>query len=278
MIPPIARRFVAGEERSGAIEQAAAVNADGRGAILNLLGESTTDRDQIAEDARTYRRLIDDIAASDLDASISVKPTQLGLGIDQATFQTELLDLLSYADDPDIFVWIDMERSDTTDETIAVFKEAVASHPHDVGMCLQANLRRTPEDIAELAGLPGAIRIVKGAYNEPATIAYQSKSRVDEAYRAAMEALFRSAIEPVAVATHDPEMIAYAEQLHVTHGTPFEFQMLMGVAESRQRELAQRHRVVQYIPYGPRWFSYFTRRVLERSENLKFAVRAVVGK
>lgn len=278
MIPPIARRFVAGEHRAGAVDRAAQLNESGRGAIINLLGEHYDDPTAVTSDVEAYLALVDDLAAADLDAAISVKPTQLGLDIQPSLYREQLERIVEHAQSHGIFVWIDMESAETTTPTLEGFRTVAETYPDRVGVCLQANLRRTRDDIVSLANVPGRIRFVKGAYSEPPEIAYQSKRRVDEAYRAGLEALFRTHQGRVAVATHDPAMIEYAIQLHEVHGTPFEFQMLMGVAEDRQRALAADYRVVQYVPYGSRWLAYFTRRVFERTENLTFALRAILGR
>jgi proline dehydrogenase len=146
-----------------------------------------------------------------------------------------------------------------------------------MGLCLQANLKRTAADIERLADVPGKIRLVKGAYDEPPDIAYTDKPRVNEAYREYLELAFREFDRGVAVGSHDPEMIAHAADLHAEYGTPYEVQMLMGVREDAQRELADDGvTVYQYVPYGDRWLSYFYRRLMERKENALFALRAIL--
>jgi proline dehydrogenase len=142
---------------------------------------------------------------------------------------------------------------------------------------VQANLRRTGDDLERLAPLPGKVRLVKGAYDEPKELAYKQKSAVDRAYEEYLELMFREFAGGVAVGSHDPEMIGSAEELYEEYGTNFEIQMLMGVREDAQFELAEEYEVWQYIPYGTKWFSYFYRRVRERKENALFALRAVVG-
>ncbi|KDE59503.1 proline dehydrogenase [Halostagnicola sp. A56] len=147
-----------------------------------------------------------------------------------------------------------------------------------LGLCLQANLKRTREDVERLADVPGKVRLVKGAYDEPKSIAYKEKDRVDEAYRTLLEDAFENRDGGIAVGSHDPEMIDYSKQLHEEHGTPYEVQMLMGVRGDAQRDLAADGvTVYQYVPYGSRWLSYFYRRVRERKENLLFAVRAILS-
>jgi len=276
MIPPVADRFVAGETAAEALEHARRLRGDGVGAILNLLGEHYTDPEPAAEDAAAYRRLVADIGGTDLDARVSVKPTQLGLGIDRETFEENLASVVDTAREEGVFLWIDMEDSSTTDATLDAFERFVAEHP-EMGVCLQANLRRTPEDIDRLAGAGGAIRLVKGAYDEPSSVAHQGRATVDTAYEDCLARLFRNYEGTVAVGSHDPRMVNRALALHREHGTPVEMQMLMGVRERAQRDLARQWPVYQYVPYGGRWLSYFSRRVAERRENLSFALRAVAG-
>lgn len=278
MLPPIAGRFVAGETAAEAIEHALGLNDQGLGAILNLLGEHYTDRTPVRDDTDAYLGLIDDIARADVDGCISVKPTQLGLDIGEDVFREHLGQIVEAAATADVFVWIDMEGSETTEATIDAFESMVDRAPWGVGLCLQSNLKRTAGDIERLAPLEGKIRLVKGAYRESPEVAYRNAARVDERYRADLESLFRSRNEGVAVATHDPAMISHAKDLHAIHGTGMEFQLLMGVRPEVQRELAAEYRTVQYVPYGSRWFSYFTRRVLERTENATFAARAILGR
>ena len=250
MIPPIARRFVAGETAAAAMDHARQLNDDDIGAILNLLGEHYEKRGPADEDTDTYRELLAELGTTDLDACISVKPSQLGLDVGEGLFRENL------------------ER---------VVEAAVERYPR-MGLCLQANLKRTPDDVERLAGLPGKVRLVKGAYEEPPEIAYTDKARVDEVYRDLLELAFRTFDGGVAVGSHDPEMVDLAAGLYEEHGTDYEAQMLMGVREDAQRELAANGvPVYQYAPYGTRWLSYFYRRVMERKENALFALRAIVS-
>lgn len=294
MLPPIARQFVAGESPATAIERVREVNDREVGAILNLLGEHYDDPEPAAEDAAAYRRLVGDIADGDLDACISVKPSQLGLDIEESLFRRHLEEVVSHAADRDVFVWIDMEDHTTTDATLDAFEELAREHgdsvrsggAHDsadsgsaaVGVCVQANLRRTREDVERLASVPGKVRFVKGAYDEPREIAYTDSDRIDRAYEELLSYAFENYDGGIAVGSHDPAMIEHAIDLHETHGTPFEIQMLMGVREEAQYDLATEYPVYQYIPYGGRWLSYFYRRLAERTQNLRFALRAILGR
>jgi proline dehydrogenase len=276
MIPPVADRFVAGEHPAQALEHARQLNERDVGALLNLLGEHYHERDPAEADAATYRRLLDDIGRSDLDCCVSVKPSQVGIQVHEDVFRKNLGDIAAHADRRDGFVWVDMEDHTTVDATLDGFCDLVVDH-HDMGLCLQANMKRTPADLDRLAELPGKVRLVKGAYEPPRDLAYREKSRVNEAYRALLEQAFRTFDGGVAVGSHDPAMVAYARDLHETYGTDYEIQMLMGVREDAQTELARTVPVSQYVPYGGKWLSYFYRRLKENTGNAAFALRAVAS-
>ncbi|PSP26025.1 proline dehydrogenase [Halobacteriales archaeon QH_10_67_22] len=276
MIPPIAGRFVAGETVPEALEHTRETNERGIGVILNLLGEHYHERDPADADAETYCRLLADMAGTDLQACLSVKPSQLGLDVSEDVFRENLARVVEAADEHGRFVWIDMEDHTTTDATLDAFEHHAREHG-DVGVCVQANLKRTAADVDRLADLPGKVRLVKGAYDPPADLAYEDRERVDEAYRDLLERMFVEFDDGIAVGSHDPAMIAHARDLHAEYGTPYEIQMLMGVREDSQERLATDHEVWQYAPYGDKWFAYFYRRVLERKENARFAIRAIVN-
>ena len=279
MIPPIASRFVAGETPAEAIEHADALNDRGVKAILNLLGEHYHERPPADGDAAAYRDLVRDIADADVDACVSVKPSQIGLDIGEDVFRENLEGIVEAADDHGVFTWVDMEDHETTDATLDAFEDFARKYEGDVGVCIQANLKRTDEDLERLADVPGKVRLVKGAYDEPGEIAYKRKERVNEAYRDYLEYMFQAFEGGVAVGSHDPAMIQHAADLHEEYGTDYEVQMLMGVREDAQTELAADGvETWQYVPYGDKWFSYFYRRAMERKENLLFAVRAVLGR
>ena len=288
MIPPIASRFVAGETAAEALDRAHELDERGVGTILNLLGEHYHERGPADEDVDAYRELVADLGAADARACISVKPSQIGLAVGadgdgptergRTVFRENAARIVETAREAGVFVWIDMEDHTTTDATLAVYEALAREHGGGVGVCVQANLKRTPDDVDRLADVPGKVRLVKGAYDEPRDIAHEGKARVNEAYRALLEQAFETFDEGVAVGSHDPEMIDLALELGEQHDTGFEIQMLMGVREDAQTELAEDVEVWQYVPYGRRWKSYFYRRVMERKENLLFALRAIVGR
>lgn len=278
MIPPIASNFVAGETVPGAFNHVATINDNDIGGILNLLGEHYDEREPADEDADAYVSLVEDISMSNLSSCISVKPSQIGLDVGDDVFEANLIRIVDAAAAHNVFVWVDMEDHETTDVTLDAYEQLVTKHGGGVGICTQANLKRTPEDLERLAPLPGKVRIVKGAYSEPADISYTEKEQVNQAYRDCLELMFEQFEGGVAVGSHDPEMIDYAKKLHAEYGTDFEVQMLMGVRGDAQCELAvEGYPVWQYIPYGDRWFSYFYRRVRERKQNALFALRAILS-
>ncbi|MEZ3116383.1 proline dehydrogenase family protein [Halobaculum sp. MBLA0147] len=278
MIPPIASRFVAGEEPATAFEHTRQTNADDVGVILNLLGEHYHERAPADADAAAYESLIADLGKTELDGCVSVKPSQLGIDVGPDVFAENYRRVVAAGAEHDVFVWCDMEDATTTDTTLEAFTEVAAEYPWQVGLCVQANLRRTRADLEALLDVPGKLRLVKGAYDEDEEIAYTEKTAVDEAYREGLRLLFDARDRGIAVGSHDPEMIALAAELHERHGGDYEVQMLMGVREEAQRRLASEGvEVWQYAPYGDKWLSYFYRRVRERKENLAFAARAVLG-
>ncbi len=275
MIPPIANNFVAGETPSTALTHIYEINQSGVAGILNLLGEHYDDPEDAHADTEEYIDLVEMIGTRDVDACISVKPSQLGLDISDELFVENLGRIVDAAD---CFVWIDMEDYTTTDITLDAFERFTKETDGNVGVCVQTNLKRTGEDLQRLASLPGKVRLVKGAYDEPKEIAYKDKATVDAVYRDQMEFMFQEFDDGVAIGSHDPKMIAYARELHEEYGTPYEVQMLMGVREDEQINLASQDiTVYQYIPYGSKWFSYFYRRVRERKENIAFAARAIIS-
>ncbi|WP_331235449.1 proline dehydrogenase family protein [Natronorarus salvus] len=278
MIPPIADRFVAGESPATALDHARRWNQKDVNVILNLLGEHYDDSEDAAADTEEYRTLLSDIAAAGLDACISVKPSQIGLDLGTEVFEENLASIVEAADEEGEFVWIDMEDHTTTDATLDAFERFVTERGGGMGVCLQANLRRTKGDVERFADLPGKIRLVKGAYEEPEEIAYTEKERINTAYRELLTTMFETYDDGIAIGSHDPAMVDLGRDLHDRWGTPFEVQMLMGVREDAQISLAREYEVWQYTPYGSRWASYFYRRVMERKGNALFAARAIVGR
>ncbi len=278
MLPPIVNRFIAGKTPSAAVRNTASAREDDVGTILNLLGEHYTDTEDAAHDTEEYCDLIPYLP--DSHTCISVKPSQLGADIEFSLFTSNLDQILDTATENDVFVWVDMEDyGNSTEATIrAVEDRAKTGHANEIGVCLQANLKRTGEDIQRLSGSGAAIRLVKGAYEEPEEVAHQSDDAVDDAFRTHMNHLFSDFEGRFALGTHDPEMIATAQELAAEHDAQFEFQMLRGVREQRQRELAEDYSVWQYAPYGQRWPAYVWRRLREGRKNWRFILRALLSR
>lgn len=278
MIPPLVGKFVGGETPDVALEHVETLNRNDVGGILNLLGEHYHDPKNVESDAASYLELIETIDASGADACISVKPSQIGLDISDDLFEEKLTEIADHGAEHDVFVWVDMEDYTTTDATLDAYEPLVRRHDGGMGVCLQSNLKRTREDLERLADAPGKVRLVKGAYDEPESVAYKRKERVNERYRRDLEFMFDQYDDGIGVGSHDPEFVAYARELHREYGTPYEVQMLMGVRQDAQYDLAARGvSVYQYIPFGEKWMSYFYRRVRERKENALFAIRALVS-
>lgn len=276
MLPPIADQFIAGETPEMALRDVEQLNSRGIGGIVNALGEHYMDEREVDSDIQTYKELVTEIDRLELEACLSVKPSQLGLDINRGVFAENVNRIVTHAQSYDVFVWFDMENHLTTDATLAVFEDMTAVAPGNVGVCIQANLRRTYDDLERLVALPGGIRLTKGAYAPPSGVAFTEQDTVNAAFKTHLETLFREHDARIAVATHDPVMIDAAIKYHDRFGTTFEFQMLKGVREATQTSLATEYDVWQYLPFGDQWLTYFYRRIRERKENVLFAARAIL--
>ena len=272
-----ARRFIAGETIDEAIAAARAVEARGFLQTLDYLGESVTSL--AAADAATleYLRIIDAVVASGIGRNLSLKLTQLGLDVDRASAIDNLRKIFDRADG--FFVRIDMESSAYTDVTLDIF-ETLWNHGYrNMGVVLQSELHRSEQDARRVVALGARVRLVKGAYLEPKTVAYQKKADVDAAYVRLLKLLLSEGHYP-AIATHDPTMIAIAREYASQHrigSDRFEFQMLYGIRRDLQQALvADGYRVRVYIPFGREWFPYFMRRLGERPANVGFVLRSVL--
>ncbi len=271
----MAMRFVAGETLNDAVEAARTVNKLGMSATLDFLGEnvSTTSDAQRARDA--YLNIFDRIALEKLNANVSCKLTQLGLDLSVEFCEGMVLSIAERALAYESFLRIDMESSVYTQRTVELVKRVRAQSPA-VGAVIQAYLYRSEPDVQDLLSYGCRVRLCKGAYKEPAEVAYPSKSDVDANYVKLMRLLLTSGFYH-GIATHDPRMIAetirWAAEKKVAKDE-FEFQMLYGVRTDLQRQLVKDGFNLRiYIPYGRDWFPYFMRRLAERPANLSFFVR-----
>jgi proline dehydrogenase len=272
----VSRRFVAGMTVEDAIAVAARLNAEGIEISLDSLGESVTEAAQAEASAAVYHRLLDEIAERKLRANVSVKLTQMGMERDPALAERLVGEMAAHAARSGSFVRIDMEGSAYTEATLALTENLHRQSPGAVGTVLQAYLRRTEEDAARLLVQGIRIRLCKGAYKEPASIAFPAKSQVDANYVALMERMVTSGVF-CGIATHDEAIVntlcAFAAEQQIDKRA-FEFQMLYGVRRDLQRRLvAEGFGVRVYVPFGPEWYPYFMRRLAERPANVLFLAR-----
>jgi len=274
----VATRFVAGETLDHVARVARVLNDNGFRVSLDHLGEHVADPDQAVLARDDYLACLDRIAADGIDANISVKLTQLGLGLDDALAALSLDALAERAAAFGTSVTIDMEESRHTESTIALFEVTQRKHGN-VGVALQAYLRRTREDVDRIVAVGGHVRLCKGAYAESEGVAFQSREDVDLSFdRLATLLMGAEAVRP-AIASHDEARIDFAQELAVDREGYYEFQMLYGVRPTlQQRLLEQGLRVRIYVPYGKAWYPYLTRRMAERPANLWFFIRAATSR
>ena len=262
-----ARRFIAGETIEEAIEASRALQARGMLLTLDYLGESVRSADEAAAATREYVRLIQVIVESGIERNISLKLTQLGVDVDRATCVDNLRRILDPAQRHGFFVRIDMENSPYTDVTLEVFETMWQQEYRNVGVALQSGLYRTETDVRRMNALGARVRLVKGAYKEPPTVAHQQKADVDAAFARLMRLLLDEGTYP-AIATHDERMIGETREYAASRGLGkdrFEFQMLYGIRRDLQGTLAaDGYGMRLYIPFGREWFPYFMRRLGER--------------
>jgi proline dehydrogenase len=275
-----ARRFIAGESIEEAIPAVAGLAAKGLHLTFDYLGESVSSADAAAAAAADYVRIIDAIVAAGIERNLSLKLTQLGLDVDRATAVDNMRRILEPADRHGFFVRIDMENSPYTEATLSILETLWQQGHRQVGTVIQSYLKRSEADIRHLNALGARVRLVKGAYKEPRTVAYQKKSEVDAAFVDLMRLLLDEGSYP-AIATHDPIAIdatkAYARQKGYANDR-FEFQMLYGIRRDLQTQLVNEgYRVRVYVPFGKQWYPYFMRRLGERPANVSFVVRGVLG-
>jgi proline dehydrogenase len=273
-----ARRFIAGESIEEAVVAVKGVAAQGLLLTMDYLGESVRTAEEADAATRDYLRILNTIVASGIERNVSLKLTQLGLDVDRATCVDNLRRILDPATEHGFFVRIDMENSPYTDVTLQIFETLWGQGYHNIGVVLQSYLMRTEADVRRVDAFGARIRLVKGAYNEPKTVAYQNKSEVDDAFVRLMKLLLDESTYP-AIATHDPAMIdatkAYAAEKGYAKDR-FEFQMLYGIRRDLQASLAaEGYPMRVYVPFGSQWFPYFMRRLGERPANIGFVLKGI---
>jgi proline dehydrogenase len=275
-----AARFVAGETVDSGVAALKDLNAVGLTASLDLLGESVHNAAEAQAARDTYLETLDRIRTVGADANVSVKLTQMGLDIDQGQCVANLRAILARAKAHDSFVRIDMEQSDYADRTLQLFKRTLfPEFGNVVGVVLQSYLRRTAQDVEQMIALRARVRLCKGAYQEPETVAFPDKRDVDATYLRCMERLMLKGNYP-GIATHDVHIIEHAKAFARDKGIQperFEFQMLYGVRRDLQLALRREgYNVRVYVPFGSQWYPYLMRRLAERPANVAFLVGNMV--
>lgn len=275
----MARRFVAGETIENAISAVRALNERRITASLDLLGESVTQVSEVVAARDEYLRVLEHIARDGLVAHVSVKLTLLGIDLGDDVCVTHMLPVLERAMATGSFVRIDMEGSAYTERTLRLFHEEF--HPRfgeHVGVVIQSYLRRSEADITRLTEVGARVRLCKGAYQEPPSLAFPDKADVDRNYIRLLETLLTRGNYP-AVATHDEQMVEHAKRYAASHAIDadrFEFQMIYGVRRDLQDALRKAgYNVRVYVPYGAHWYPYFMRRLAERPANVMFLLQSI---
>jgi proline dehydrogenase len=273
-----ARRFIAGETVAEAIDAARALEQRRFTQTLDHLGESVASLAAADAATRDYLAVIDAVVEAGIGRNISLKLTQLGLDVDKASAVDNLRNVLDRAEPAGFFVRIDMENSPYTEVTLEIFETLWQQGYREMGVVVQSALYRSEQDLARLNALGARVRLVKGAYQEPKSVAYPRKEDVDAAYARMLKSLITGGHYP-AIATHDPAMIDLARTWAAKHGIGpdrFEFQMLYGIRRDLQAGLLNDgFRVRVYIPFGREWFPYFMRRLGERPGNVMFVLRGI---
>jgi proline dehydrogenase len=272
-------RFMPGENADDALAAAQALAANGIGTVLTHLGENITDAAEAQEVTKHYVDVLERIRTSSLPAEVSVKLTQLGLDLDSEFCFANLAKLVEHTP-PEKTLWVDIEQSPYVDATLELYRRARKAYPN-VGVCVQAYLYRTEKDLDALISIGAAVRLVKGAYNEPAEIAFPLKKDVDENYFHLAQRLLspeaRNARVRAAIATHDRALISGLTEWAASQGLKkhqLEFQMLYGIQRAEQLRLVREgYRCNVLVSYGSFWFPWFMRRLAERPANVLFLAR-----
>ena len=263
----IAKHWIAGDTVDDALIAAKSAYSLRRHAIINKLGEYHTSKKQIKVVLEEYQKIVNSFRKWKIRGAIAVKPTQIGLSISQKECNRNFEKIIQKARNAHVFVWLDMESSEHTDKTIEIYHTFFSKYER-LGIALQANLKRTENDLNDLIGVGAKIRLVKGAYKEKANISFKTKKDVDNNFIKLMKILFKKGNE-FAIASHDTKIIQKAQSLSKKYPRKFEFQFLKGIREELKSDLVKKKFIVSdYIPYGVNWLSYSIRRIKERKRNI----------
>ena len=281
LVHKLAERYIAGPTLADACRVVNTLNAQGKLATIDVLGEEIRTRDEARAIAQAYRDVFDTIESEELDSGVSVKLTALGLKLDYDLCRENLESVVREAAQFGNFVRIDMEDSSTTDATLKLYRELRETGHDNVGIVLQAYMRRTPSDIEALADLRPSVRLCKGIYIEPEEIAYQGYEEVRGNFVRALEALLDAGCY-VGIATHDEWLIAEGRRIVARRGlasNEYEFQMLLGVTIALgDRLVADGHRLRIYVPFGEHWYAYSLRRLQENPRIAGYIAADTLGR
>jgi proline dehydrogenase len=281
VVHKLSERYIAGPELKDARETVRRVNAQGKMATIDVLGEEITTPDEAAAIVRTYQDVFADIEQCKLDSNVSVKLTALGLKLGYELCRKNLETVVVDAASRNNFVRIDMEDSTTTDDTLELYRDLRRAGHDNLGVVLQATLRRTLSDIRDLAELKPSVRLCKGIYIEPPEIAYREFGAVRANFVRALEALLDAGCY-VGIATHDEWLIGEGKRLVADHGLAredYEFQMLLGVREPLgDRLIREGHRLRIYVPFGRHWYAYSLRRLQENPKIAGYIAADTIGR
>lgn len=272
----IAKHWIAGETFADAIARAQRSSVSGVRGIINLLGEETTSREDTVAATDECIKMLKELDARKIQSCISVKPTQVGLAIDKALFVQNLEKIMSSARPLGIFVWVDMEGSPFTADIVSTYLE-FRKRFDNMGVAIQAYLKRSEEDVSRILDSKGIIRLCKGAYNESSEIVYKRRNQINDNFSKLMRMMFERG-RGFAIASHDEKLIEEATRLSNVHHADFEFEMLMGIRDKKKLELVERgYRVSEYIPFGKSWWAYSVRRIREHKSNIFLLARSLIS-
>ncbi len=281
LVQKLSERYIAGPELKDAREAVRRINREGKLATIDVLGEEITTEEEAAAIVRAYQDVFADIQRCGLDSNVSVKLTGLGLKLGYEICRDNLRVVVEDAASRGNFVRIDMEDSSTTDDTLRLYRELRADGHENVGIVLQAMLRRTTTDIADIGDLEPSVRLCKGIYVEPPEVAYQEYEAVRAAFVRALEALLEAG-SYVGIATHDRWLLDEGRRLVAEHGLEreeYEFQMLLGVRPLLGDELvSEGHRLRIYVPFGRHWYAYSLRRLQENPRIAGYIAADTLGR
>ena len=271
----VAKKWIAGLEMEEALRVAEEINGRGVGVIMNYLGEDVAEESIVEMHTKEYFALQHMIAEKRIDGCVSVKPTQFGLSVNEGLARRNVEALIEEASRLKQEVWVDMESSKNTEQTLQIYAALLGSY-RNVGVAMQAYLRRSEKDLAGIIERGGRVRLCKGAYRESHEIVYATREEIEVNFVKLMGILFESGIR-FAIATHDSKLVDEAKRLSKLHKANFEFEMLKGIREDLKPGLVREgYRVVDYVPYGKEWYHYSMRRIREHPSNFLLLLRSVV--